>query len=531
MSENMDAITETKYEADLTLGPSAIEAYSRLAYTMWHALAEFIDNSTQSRTNYEHIIDAVLAEEKSPLIIEIEHNRIKKEMTIKDNSIGMTKEDLIEALRLAQPTKDSRGRSKYGMGMKTAACWLGKHWKVITCEWGSGIEWTADFDVERIARHGAKILLTPRKVSTDAHYTKIVISDTYRNIQRRTEDTIKGYLGSMYRSDLIGGKLKIFYNGEEIKPPEDFDFDTDPEGRPYRRQLPPKTIGGKQVVGWVGVLRKGGRKFGGFSMFQNGRQIQGFPNAWKPRSIFGGVDDEGANNLVAQRVTGVIELDGFDVSHTKDAVLFRGDEEQELEEFLKEQTKDYCDYARRRRTTKGQPWSREKVRDLLENMKKEFVNPEMKDALLNAALPPIETIEANNRRQVARLADTDRVSVFDVAPDLRVVVSLEEKSEYEPHLTIASGANSGTIHVIINNLHPYYSSIESIEAADECLRQYIFDAIAEYRVSKLTGRVNSDSARRLKNDLLRVGVLRVENAAAAAQEGSELESISTGDGS
>jgi hypothetical protein len=46
----------------------------------------------------------------------------------------------------------------------------------------------------------------------------------------------------------------------------------------------------------------------------------------------------------------------------------------------------------------------------------------------------------------------------------------------------------------------------------------MFDAIAEYRASKLAGRVNPDSVRRLKNDLLRVGVTQVENAAAAAQE-------------
>ena len=46
----------------------------------------------------------------------------------------------------------------------------------------------------------------------------------------------------------------------------------------------------------------------------------------RPEVVGGGVDDEGANNLVAQRLTGVLLLDGFVVSHTKDAVLFEGDE-------------------------------------------------------------------------------------------------------------------------------------------------------------------------------------------------------------
>src|SRR5690349_12116085 len=116
-------------ETDFAIGPGAINAYSRLSYTMWHALAEFIDNSTQSRTNYGSVIDEVLAQEGTPLVVEITHNRPQKEIRIRDNSIGMTKAELIEALKIANPTRDSVGRSKYGLGMKTAACWIGKKWK------------------------------------------------------------------------------------------------------------------------------------------------------------------------------------------------------------------------------------------------------------------------------------------------------------------------------------------------------------------------------------------------------------------
>ena len=512
--------TEPTFTADFEIGPRAIDAYSRLNYTMWNAFAEFIDNSTQSRLNYDSIIDGVLKAEGRPLTVEIDHNRPKKELTIKDNSIGMTKEDLVAALKVAFPTKDSRGRSKYGMGMKTAACWIGRKWLVTTCEWGSGEEWTATVDVEAIAHRGAKIPLTKRAVGKDDHYTIVHITSLNRSIRPTTEETIRGYLGSMYRFDILEGRLKLLYNGEEVKAPDDHLFDTDPEGKPMRTDLAPRIINGKVVKGWFGVLRKGGggRRFGGFSLFQNKRQIQGYPNAWKPKSIYGGVDDEGANNLISQRLMGVIDLDGFEVSHTKDAVLFQGDEEEELEKFLFESTKDYRDYAQKRRGERGQPWTRDKIRDLLESSRREFSSPEMKDALANAILPPLETILGNNRQQLASLADSDRVATIDVARELRVVVSVSEKSEYEPHLTIVSDANPGIIHVIINRLHPYYSSLESTDAVNECLRQYVYDAIAEYRVSKLAGRVNPDSVRRLKNDLLRVQVVSIENAAESAQE-------------
>lgn len=125
MTQNID-------EAELSVGPKAIDAYSRLSYTMWFALAEFVDNSTQSRLNYGALVDDLLKTEGRPLTVSIVHNRQTKEITIEDNSIGMTKDDLIAALRIANPTADSKGRSKYGMGMKTAACWIGATWSVTT---------------------------------------------------------------------------------------------------------------------------------------------------------------------------------------------------------------------------------------------------------------------------------------------------------------------------------------------------------------------------------------------------------------
>jgi hypothetical protein len=507
--------------AELTIGPAAIKNYSRMSYTMWNAFAEFIDNSTQSRLNYEPIIDAVLAKEGTPLIVEIDYNVLKREITIKDNSIGMSGDDLIAALKIAHPTQDSKGRSRYGMGMKTAACWIGNNWKIETCEWSSGQEWTAIVDVEQIAYHKGKVPLTVRDdVSRDEHYTRITISNLNRNLQKRTEETIKGFLGSIYRFDLAAGRLKILYRGEEIRPPDEYNFDTDPTGKPMKLEIPETEFGGKTIRGFVGVLKQGagGRKFGGFSLFQNKRQIQGFPNAWKPRNIFGGVDDEGANNLVAQRLTGLIELDEkFKVSHTKDAILFEGDEEEQLEDFLEKITKDYREYARRRRgDDRGQPWKREKVRELISDMANEFTSSEIKDAITTSILPPLETIVANNLRQVANLSQSDKMATFEITPALRVDIWLRETSEFEPYVTLAAGADAGTMHVIVNRLHPYYAGLESSDTIEECIRQYIYDAIAEYQVSHQTSKLNPDSVRRLKDQLLRAKFLKIDNAAAAA---------------
>ncbi len=515
-------MTET-FQAELSVGPRAIDAYSRLSYTMWFALAEFVDNSTQSRLNYNSIVDEILESEGRPLTVSILHDRPTHTITIEDNSIGMTRDDLIAALRIAAPTPDSNGRSRYGMGMKTAACWIGAKWTVTTCEWGSGEEWTATVDVDSIANGDARVPLTMRSVDKSEHYTRIVISSLRRRIQARSEETIKTYLGSMYMFDLRPDgtgrvAMKLTYNGEEIAPPQENDWDTDPSGALMRRDLPDLPIGPKRVKGWIGVLRKGGRKFGGFSFFQSGRQIQGFPNAWKPRAIFGGVDDEGANNLVTQRLTGVLELDGFVVSHTKDAVLFEGDEEETLERFLVEQTKAYADYAKSRRAPGRQKWSKEQVRDLVADLKSEFTSSEMKDALTTAALPPPETITANNQHLVQSLAPEDEIGRLDILPDLTVVISLKETSPYEPYVVYVPGAQAHILHVIINGLHPYYQTLQAKDAISECVQQYIFDAVSEFKASKLTARVSPDSVRNLKNGLLRARAEQIENADAEVRD-------------
>lgn len=446
----------------------------------------------------------------------------------------MSKDDLIAALRIAHPTPDSKGRSKYGMGLKTAACWIGAHWTITTCELGSGEEWTAAVDVDAIANRGAKVPLSMRPVSRDDHYTRITISSLRRVIQKRSEETIKDYLGSMYMFDLRPDTraqvaLKLTYNGEEVVPPQESDWDTDPSGTLMRRDLQNFSVAGKTVKGWIGVLRKGGRKYGGFSMFQNGRQIQGFPNAWKPNVIFGGVDDEGANNLVAQRLTGVLLLDGFGVSHTKDKILFEGEEEDELEKFLVTETKAFADYAKSRRGAgAGSKWSKEQVRELVNDMQSEFGSAEIKDALNNAALPPIETIEANNRQQQLSLTCEDEIGRLEILPDLKVVISLKETSSYEPHVTFVPGADASVIHVIINGLHPYYQTLEAKDAIGECVQQYIFDAVAEFKTSKLTSRVNPDSVRTLKNLLLRARAQQLDNADAEVRAKAEDELFSRG---
>jgi hypothetical protein len=146
-------------------------------------------------------------------------------------------------------------------------------------------------------------------------------------------------------------------------------------------------------------------------------------------------------------------------------------------------------------------------------MSQEFASSEMSDAVNNTVLPPLEAIVANNQRQVSALTQDDYLTKFTVANQIKINVALQERSEHDPYVTIFAAAEPDTIDIVINRLHPYYESLETSEAIDECIRQFVFDAISEYKVHKQQSTVNPDSVRRGKDSLLRVQELRINNAA------------------
>jgi hypothetical protein len=55
----------------LKIGLDAINSYKRLDYTAWHALAEFVDNSTQSYFDNREILDADYKKEREKLTVSI----------------------------------------------------------------------------------------------------------------------------------------------------------------------------------------------------------------------------------------------------------------------------------------------------------------------------------------------------------------------------------------------------------------------------------------------------------------------------
>src|SRR5260370_37054255 len=105
----------------LRVGLDVISSYKRLAYTPWHALAEFVDNSTQSYLNNESELGPLMRRVGQELTVSIAYEKDMDILRISDNAMGMSFDELQVALTVALPPARTDGRSKYGMGLKLAA--------------------------------------------------------------------------------------------------------------------------------------------------------------------------------------------------------------------------------------------------------------------------------------------------------------------------------------------------------------------------------------------------------------------------
>src|SRR3954447_10293794 len=102
----------TLLSIDITPPTNVYATFGRLNYTPWHAIAEFVDNATQS---YFAGRKRLGIEALPELKVQIQHKH-GDSLDVRDNAVGMTAEELGRALRLSTPPSDVSGRSEFGMG-------------------------------------------------------------------------------------------------------------------------------------------------------------------------------------------------------------------------------------------------------------------------------------------------------------------------------------------------------------------------------------------------------------------------------
>lgn len=488
----------------LVLGPDVLRSYKRLPYTTWHALAEFVDNSTQNYfDNRKALDDAYKSEGKDGLEVRISYSKDDGLIRISDTAMGMDLKTLTRAMQIGLPPEDPSGRSRYGLGMKMAACWFGDSWTIVTKKLGETTEHTVTVNVEAVADGNSDLHETSIEgLPETEHYTRIEIRELNRTPVGRTLGKIKSFLAGMYRLDIESGDLILEWQGTALESEVSWDFLKDALGKEYRREFDLE-VEGKSVSGWVGVLNTGGRPKAGFGIIHQGRMVRTWPDAWHPGKIFG--QFSGSNDLVNQRLVGEINLDAFTISHTKDDIHWSGDEEDKVEDALAESVADYRNVAKL--SKRKQKLNDVQVKAAADALQAELQSGEMKD-LVEANIPPAESVSADEK---ALVEETDKSEI-----DFRAVIPFggkqvavlgildSTKSSNDPYV-ISESTNDEEVLVIINLNHPHLSSVDG-NGLLNYFRHCTYDALAEWRAVRQSAQVDPGTIKRLKDAFLRVAM-------------------------
>lgn len=347
--------------------------YKRISYEPRTALAEFVDNSTQSF--YDHKEELYATKYYKGLEVEIDYTEdptIGDEIVIRDNAFGMDYNDFQRAIILDRPPQNTSGRNEFGMGLKAAACWFGNLWSVESTCLGSNTEYKAEIDIDNLVKYKSESIDVEEKtVNPKEHYTIIRIQRLNKKIKgKRIENKIHELLSSIYRADFRTGQIKIYYNGkllefEEVEPyvddnnnvwKKEVDFTILHRGEDLR------------VKGFIAIRIPSSTKNAGFTLLRRGRVIVGGPDKnYRPFEVFGP-----SNSYTYQRLYGELEMDNWPVTQAKDGFDWSNEDlEAKFIDKLVEISKDYHDYAENLRTRE-----KVKIEDISEQLSKSFVNNE-----------------------------------------------------------------------------------------------------------------------------------------------------------
>ncbi len=287
---------------------SVYATYKRLSYQPWTAIAEFVDNSTQSF--YDHKDELMALKYAKGLQITI--NYITSEpggdrIEIYDNAYGMEWYDFQRAIILDRPPVNTDGRNEFGMGLKTAACWFGSVWSVESTQLGSKTKYYTEIDIDQLGKYKTEEIDVKEELSNPKeHFTKIVIRKLNKKISGpRTISKVKDLLSSIYREDIRSGFIKIYYNGTLLQFKEAPVYTEEINGviKEWKKNVD-FTITHEDnelsVKGFIAIRIPGSVKDAGFTLLRRGRVIVGGSEGnYRPNELFGD-----SNSYAWQRLYG-----------------------------------------------------------------------------------------------------------------------------------------------------------------------------------------------------------------------------------
>lgn len=332
-------------DIELNIQPAAsiLNVFSRLSYKPWYAIAEFVDNSTQSYLTHED----ELKQEKNfdKLVVKVYYDQNDNTLTITDNAYGMEIDRFRDAILLDSKNSSQKGRNEFGMGLKTAASWFGNVWTVTSTQYGSDTRYTATIDIPKLKEYSLNTIQIHRQNALpEEHGTIILIQQVTKKITAsRTIGKIRDLLSSMYRRDINDRNIEIWFNGEPIVF-EEYPVLTNFRGKTWKKELD-FTVDfmdkNYHVTGFVAIMNPGSFPKAGFALFRQDRVVVGGTDTnYKPDQIFGQAQSQRSLKLF-----GELNMNDFPVNQAKDGFIWDDGLEDAFIDALKDNIQEYIDIA------------------------------------------------------------------------------------------------------------------------------------------------------------------------------------------
>lgn len=504
---------------ELNIQPQAgvLGVFSRLNYKPWYAIAEFVDNSTQSF--YDH--ETELANDGiHSFTIHINYDFDKNVLTIQDDAFGMEIEDFSRAVKVDSPPEYKDGRNEFGMGLKTAASWFGNTWSVESTKYGSSSKYYTEIDIRKLREENLNCIdIIDVDCDPKEHGTIITIKDVTKKIDAsRTKGKIIQLLESMYRRDLNSGKISIWFNDtplhfDEYKCLEfrdtiwrknvEYDFEYDDETH--------------HVKGFVGILANGGFGRAGFALFRRGRVvIGGEEQNYKPFRIF-----QQAQSTIAHKLFGEFDLDDFPVNQAKDGFVWDNGLEDAFVESLKAQIQDYINIARmtNKERAKEDEFSEETSDNVYEKVQEFTASLSDLNTGSNSNSEPLSQESEKTAEKIFEdyLTETNECEETPVGKERKYTIQINEvvKKDFIVSWSIGNktywinkedGEDGSTVYVTININHPFFKPYSNNEDFKVVLEKFVISFIVAEEQAQLTsdkdGYIRAATIRHKMNDFL-----------------------------
>lgn len=503
------------YVVNIRPAVSVYATYRRLSYKPWYAIAEFVDNSTQNYYDHrDELCESLSAGgPPQPMRVEVNYDLADNVLTVSDNANGMDLEELTRAVVLDSPPPNRAGRSEFGMGLKTAACWFGQTWTIRTCRLGSARELSVRVHVPDLVEQGLEEqVVSETTVPAILHYTIVKIEGLYNPIRGRTPHRIREQLRSMYREDLRSGEIEILWNGERLSfdDPPIFTEAVNGETREWKKTVAfsvPWRSNEKPLTarGWVGIRMPGSQKDAGFVLLRRGRVVIGGPgDGYKPVEVFGQ-----GNTYRSQRLVGELHMDDWPVSQAKDTFDWSGG----LEDAFIDQLKSVCDDVAERAESyreRQRPVERVEMEQISERTQRVFADARLGQAVVQDIRSP--QLHEGSTDVGAPEADVRSVSTGPIVYRLDMGIEVwqfrlfwQSEIREAPWMQVRY-PGEGQIDVYLNMAHPFFVPYLGSEGVLEMLQKLVMAlALAERmaRASADDGLVSPTDFRMYMNRVLR----------------------------